>query len=363
MTKIIDKIRKAEAQHRCCWSFEYFPPKTAQGLQNLYDRLERMYALAPEFIDVTWGAGGSTADLTLEICDVAQSVYGLETCMHLTCTNLSKSKLTQALNQAKEVGIQNILALRGDPPRDQAEWTPCAEGFAHAVDLVRFIRQEYGSWFGIAVAGYSEGHIESDNFELDMQYLKEKVDAGADYIITQMFYDVESFLDWVAQCRHYGITCPILPGIMPIQTYGGFQRMTTMSCTKVPKSVYAALEPIKDDDQKVKEYGIQLAIEMCQTLKDNGITNFHFYTMNLERSVRLILEGLEFVPSVESSRPLPWSPVRWTMFPARPFGEPWHQHGEDTNRSFSPVVEHSSNQRERASHLLEKPGSELHPAH
>ncbi|KNE68570.1 hypothetical protein AMAG_12740 [Allomyces macrogynus ATCC 38327] len=199
--KVIDKLRRAHEQGRQAWSFEYFPPKTQQGVLNLYDRLERMYALAPEFIDVTWGAGGTTADLTMDICHVAQAVYGLETCMHLTCTNMPRDKIDAALKQARDIGIQNILALRGDPPRGQAEWTACDNGFAYAVDLVKYIREVHGDWFCIGVAGYPEGHLENPDKEADLRHLKAKIDAGADYIVTQMFYDVDLFLNWVRRCR------------------------------------------------------------------------------------------------------------------------------------------------------------------
>ncbi|KAI9190047.1 methylenetetrahydrofolate reductase (NAD(P)H) met13 [Blastocladiella emersonii ATCC 22665] len=306
--KIIKKLRQAEAEGRTTWSFEFFPPKTQAGVLNLYDRLERMYSLGPSFIDVTWGAGGSTADLTLEICNVAQSVWGLETCMHLTCTNMPRAKIDDALTRAREIGIQNILALRGDPPRGQEHWTACDGGFNHAIDLVRYIREKHGDWFCIAVAGYPEGHTENTDVAADLRFLKDKVDAGADFVVTQLFYDVDLFVGWVKACRAAGINCPILPGIMPIQTFGGFVRMTSLSQTRVPQHVFNALEPIKDDDQAVKDYGVQLAIDMCKKLIDNDIRAFHIYTMNLERSVRLILEGLDFVPALETARPLPWNP-------------------------------------------------------
>ncbi|ORZ36024.1 methylenetetrahydrofolate reductase-domain-containing protein [Catenaria anguillulae PL171] len=307
--KIIDKLRRAEAEDRITWSFEYFPPKTDQGIQNLYDRLDRMHALGPTFIDVTWAAGGSTADTTLDVCEYAQKVAGLEVCMHLTCTNMPKQMIDDALAKAREIGIQNILALRGDPPRGQERWTACEGGLSYAVDLVKYIRQTHGDYFGIAVAGYPEGHLENPDREDDLRRLKEKVDAGADYIITQMFYDCDMFVEWVAACRRIGITCPILPGIMPIQTYGGFQRMTSLSKTAVPQHIHDALEPIKDDDAQVKEYGIRLAMDMCTQLRQRaGISCFHMYTMNLERSVRLILEGLEWVAPREVVRPLPWTP-------------------------------------------------------
>ncbi|KAI9187769.1 methylenetetrahydrofolate reductase (NAD(P)H) met13 [Blastocladiella emersonii ATCC 22665] len=314
--KIIDKLHKAEAEGECTWSLEFFPPKTPAGIQNLYDRLERMSNLRPEFIDVTWAAGGSSSEATLDICNVAQTVYGFETCMHLTCTNMPLSKVDEALARAREIGIQNILALRGDPPRGQDRWTAVEGGLHYAADLVRYIRQTHGDWFSIAVAGYPEGHIENPDRDADLLHLKAKVDAGADFIVTQMFYDVDLFLDWVRRCRAIGITCPILPGIMPIQTFAGFRRMIDMSKTAVPQAIHDALEPIKDDDQAVKDYGVRLAIDMCRRIMTGGIRTFHIYTMNLERSVRLILEGLEFVTpaSIASStaadvaRPLPWNP-------------------------------------------------------
>ncbi|TPX53614.1 methylenetetrahydrofolate reductase [NAD(P)H] [Powellomyces hirtus] len=306
--KITQKIEKALAEERCFWSFEYFPPKTEAGVINLYDRMERMYQLGPEFIDVTWNAGGSSSDVTMQVCTTAQSVYGLETCMHLTCTNMPREKIDIALKDAKAAGIQNILALRGDPPRGQENWTKCETGFSYAEDLVKYIREEYGDYFCIGVAGYPEGHTENQDPEHDMKHLKNKVDAGADYIVTQLFYDVDIFLKWHEECRKVGITIPILPGIMPIQNFGGFKRMTSLCKTYVPDSIYAALEPIKEDDKAVKDYGVQLAVDMCNQMKAAGIRGFHFYTLNLERSTRLILEGLEFIAPIPQVRPLPWNP-------------------------------------------------------
>ncbi|KAI9217419.1 methylenetetrahydrofolate reductase-domain-containing protein [Blastocladiella britannica] len=308
MVKVIDKLRKAEQEGKTLWSFEFFPPKTPAGVQNLYDRLDRMYSFGPSFIDVTWGAGGTTSNTTLDICNVAQSVIGLEVMCHLTCTNMPLSMIDDALATLRSIGIQNVLALRGDPPRGQDRWTACEGGLAYGADLVRYIRKTHGDYFCIAVAGYPEGHLENPDKKADLQFLKDKVDAGADLIVTQMFYDSEGFIEWVKDCRAIGITCPIVPGIMPIQSYAGFNRMTTMSKTKVPDYILEALEPIKDDDAKVKAYGIELAADMCKKLQASGLSAFHLYTLNLEKSVRLILERLEWVPPVEAARPLPWNP-------------------------------------------------------
>lgn len=306
--KISEKIQNAQAEDRAFWSFEYFPPKTEVGVSNLYDRMDRMYQLGPEFIDVTWNAGGCSSEVTLDICTTAQSVYGLETCMHLTCTNMPRVKIDVALREAKAAGIQNILALRGDPPRGQENWTKVETGFSYATDLVKYIRQEYGDYFCIGVAAYPEGHIENPDKEADLAHLKEKVDAGADYIVTQLFYDVDMYLEWLDRVKAMGIDIPILPGIMPIQNYSGFKRMTNLCKTYVPKHIYKDLEPIKDDDLAVKDYGVRLAIDMVNQMRGAGIRGFHFYTLNLERSTRLILEGLGFVAEPETVKRLPWNP-------------------------------------------------------
>ncbi|ORY49493.1 methylenetetrahydrofolate reduct [Rhizoclosmatium globosum] len=305
--KITEKIEKALAEDRCFWSFEYFPPRTETGAINLFDRMERMYSLGPEFIDVTWGAGGSTSEATLQCVTTAQVAIGLETSMHLTCTNMPKSKIDDALKQCKEVGIMNILALRGDPAHGQATWTATEGGFANAIDLVKYIREQYGDYFCIGVAGYPEGHIENPNKEADFNHFIEKAKL-ADYCVTQLFYEPELYIKWVEKVRAAGCTIPILPGIMPIQAYAGFQRLIGREKTYVPPEVLAALEPIKDDDKAVKEYGVKLAIEMCNKLRAAGQKGFHFYTMNLEKSVRLIVEGLGFVAPLENVKPLPWNP-------------------------------------------------------
>lgn len=303
--KLIDIVnQKLAAEQTPFYSFEFFPPKTEKGVENLYARLDRMALLGPAWFDVTWGAGGSTSKLTIEICKNAQKYVGVETMMHMTCTNMPVEELREALKKAREAGIQNILALRGDPPRGE-EWKKIEGGFGHAVDLVRFIRQEHGDYFGICVAGYPEGHIDCTNYEEDLRHLKAKVDAGADFIITQLFYDTDIFLKFVRDARDLGITCPIIPGLMPIHAYGSFERMTTLCKTIVPPEITAALELIKKDEEAVKEYGIKLCMEMAQKLFAAGVPGVHFYTLNLERSVALILEGLSLVTD-KTRRTLPW---------------------------------------------------------
>eukprot|EP00462_Mataza_sp_D1_P013659 CAMPEP_0175152618 /NCGR_PEP_ID=MMETSP0087-20121206/19218_1 /TAXON_ID=136419 /ORGANISM="Unknown Unknown, Strain D1" /LENGTH=553 /DNA_ID=CAMNT_0016439079 /DNA_START=223 /DNA_END=1884 /DNA_ORIENTATION=+ len=264
-----------------------------------------MSTLEPLMMDVTWGAGGTTADLTAEISAAAQNFCSTEVMMHLTCTNMPRAKVKDALLKAKAAGIRNILALRGDPARGDEQWEACEDGFDHAVNLVEFIREEFKDEFGIAVAGYPEGHVAATSIEEDIKFLKQKVDAGADFVITQLFYDVDIFLGWVDKCRAAGITCPIIPGIMPIQNYNGFKRMTSFCKTHVPQEIINTIQPMKDDDSRVKQYGIDLGVKMCRQLLDNGVEGLHFYTLNLERSVTHILEGLGFVSSKRAGQ-LPW---------------------------------------------------------
>merc|ERR1719281_1709972 len=264
------------------------------------------------WIDVTWGAGGSTADKTLEICIHALKYSGLNVMMHLTCTNMPKEKLKETLDVCKQNGICNILALRGDPPGHLEQgaasegFKQCEGGFAYATDLVKYIRQEFGDYFCIAVAGYPEGHLEAVSFDDDMKHLKEKVDAGADLIVTQLFYDNPSFLGYVERCRAMGITIPILPGIMPIQSYAGFNKMTTLCKTKVPDWIPERLDAVKDDEEKVKDAGVQIGIEQCKELVEKGTPGLHFYTLNLESSVMRIVQGLGLVPDWTASREHPW---------------------------------------------------------
>merc|ERR1719498_1548994 len=260
------------------------------------------------WVDVTWGAGGSTADKTKEICVNALKFHGLDVMMHLTCTNMPKEKLREALQQCKEAGICNILALRGDPAAgiNAGDFQQVEGGFKYATDLVKYIRQEFGDYFCIGVAGYPEVHLESSSREEDLKYMKMKVDAGADLIVTQLFYDNQEFLGFVKSCREMGITVPILPGIMPIQSYAGFKKMTTLCKTKVPQKIHDALEPVKDDEQKVKDYGVECAVEMCKELLANGVPGLHFYTLNLESAVLRIIDGLKIRDEHKSGRPMPW---------------------------------------------------------
>ncbi|KAK2067021.1 hypothetical protein P8C59_000790 [Phyllachora maydis] len=247
---IRDVLAEAERTGNPSFSFEYFPPKTAKGMQNLYDRIERMYNLGPKFIDVTWGAGGRIAELTCEMVVQAQTHFGLETCMHLTCTDMSEEKVNDALRKAYNAGCTNILALRGDPPQDKENWTATEDKFQYAKDLVKHIRKTYGDHFDIGVAGYPEGCDDNRDEDLLLDHLKEKVDLGASFIVTQMFYDVDNFLRWVRKVRARGIQAPIVPGIMPITSYASFLRRAHHMQCRIPEEWMAKLEPHQGNDDK-----------------------------------------------------------------------------------------------------------------
>ncbi|KAF6763901.1 methylenetetrahydrofolate reductase-domain-containing protein [Ephemerocybe angulata] len=300
--KLSEKIN-ARGGSRPFYTFEFFPPRTNQGFENLVARISRLATLDPLAISVTWGAGGSTKDRSLELAGITQShPYSLATMLHLTCTNMQEGLIDDVLESVKDRGIQNILALRGDPPRGKEEWIPSDPRFTHAIDLVRYIRSvpEYSSHFCIGVAGYPDGHPDSPLSEdAEIDNLKAKVDAGADFIITQLFYDVDQFLRWVKKVRAKGITVPIIPGIMPVQTYATFARLTKLCGTKVPKKLEDELTPLKHDDRLVKDYGVNYAIEMIRKIHSDGdIQGFHFCTLNLEKSVQRVLEGLQWTGAV-----------------------------------------------------------------
>ncbi|KAJ1955127.1 methylenetetrahydrofolate reductase 1 [Dispira parvispora] len=328
--KITDKLRELSLKSGkdqslpapFVFSLEFFPPKTEQGLANLLARIARMTTLGPVFVDITWGAGGSTADRTLELCRLVQEIDNVQVCMHLTCTNMDHQTLDAALEDAHSMGIRNLLALRGDPPREpipcQGDRTADPPAFVHAIDLVRYIRSRYGDGFCIGVAGYPEGHpdasltlarasplvthahqdLSRDDLIQELRWLKAKVDAGADFVVSQIFFDTDQFSHWYRQCRDHGITVPILPNILPIQQYQPFRRVTQLCQVRVPTKILADLEPFKLDDGAVKRYGESLAVEMIHNLQCQlGLYHFHFTTLNLEASVRRIIERMRGIKS------------------------------------------------------------------
>jgi len=302
--KIIEKIKDYQRLRKPFFSFEYFPPKTESGLHNLYARLDRMAGLEPCFIDITWGAGGSTSDTTLQLSQDAQTFFGLDVMMHITCAGMTEQRLRFALDKAKDRGIRNIMALRGDTPRQESEES--ASFLSSSVDLIRWIKSNYGDSFGIGVGGYPEGHPEAKSKRDCVNFLKQKVDAGADFIVTQLFFDLDEYRDFLQLCAEAGITCPIIPGILPIISYDRFQKFTEFTGIKVPNRIKKALEPIKSDDEKVRAFGVDLCASMCRELFEIGAPGLHFYTLNLESSVTEILQEINLLEDCRSRRSMPW---------------------------------------------------------
>merc|ERR1712151_1308918 len=285
----------------------------------------------PLFTDFTWGAGGSTSELTLKLTSMAKNELGTVANMHLTCTNQKSEMCGEALDACKKVGVRNIVALRGDPPRGMNKWEATEGGFNCALDLVKYIRSNYGDYFSVSVAGYPEGHPDNidvvdggiaaltpaerrrarivkdetgkevvtvcrdANFKKEMVYLKEKVDAGAEFVITQMFMDAQVYLDFLAACKEYGINVPIVPGIMCLNTFGGFQRMTGLCKTRLPEGFLEKAQAANTSDDAFKAWGIQAGVEMCKAVLEGGAPGLHFYTLNLERVVVGTLLGLKLI--------------------------------------------------------------------
>ncbi|KAJ2451353.1 methylenetetrahydrofolate reductase 1 [Coemansia sp. RSA 2424] len=291
--RIVDRLQQAEESGTPYFSFEYFPPKTEQGLVNLYDRIERMGRTGPAFVAVTWGAGGATAQRTLELSEACQGIFGLDTLMHITCTNMDRQQVDKALAGARSAGIRNILALRGDAPRGDEFWSACSGGFTHAADLVKHIRSTYGDYFCIGVAGYPEGHSESVDRDQDLGYLAEKVQAGADFVVSQLVYDADIFIRWLAKCRDIGITCPVVPGVLPVQSYQSFRRLVHLTKVAVPDSLRQALDDVRANDQAVKDLGVEHAVDTVKKLQAAGVHGVHFTTLNLENTVMRVLSALD----------------------------------------------------------------------
>ncbi|RHZ48924.1 methylenetetrahydrofolate reductase (NAD(P)H) MET12 [Aspergillus thermomutatus] len=312
MEKITDKIAALPPDENY-FSLEFFPPKTQMGFANLQARLERMaQALRPLFVTVTWGAGGSTAARSLELAEICQRQLQLTTCLHLTCTNMSRGLIDKALEEAKVLGIRNILALRGDPPRSE-EYNMHGEDdsnkdFTFAVDLVRYIRKKYGDYFCLGVAAYPEGHPVDSYQDVqdpvrDLPYLVEKTQAGADFIMTQLTYDIDAYTKFEKMLRNHESgafkTIPIIPGLMPIHSYKILTRTTKLSHVRIPPPIMSKLEAVKHDDDAVKRIGVDALSDLVEAIRKipcPGFRGFHFYTLNLEKTVSFIIERCGLIP-------------------------------------------------------------------
>ena len=282
------------------FSFEFFPPKSQEASQKLYNSIRELEALKPSFVSVTYGAGGSTRDLTRELVIRARQELNVTTVPHLTCVSHSQADIRGILEQYAEHGISNILALGGDPPAGKSGYNRADDAFQHAADLVRFIKafNEEGlhpdkRGFGIGVAGFPEGHPATPNRLLEMEYLKAKVDAGADYICTQLFFDNHDFYDFRDRCKLAGISVPIIAGIMPITSAKGMKRMAELAAgSRYPAPLMKSIHRAGDDPEAIKRVGIHWATEQCRDLLDHDVAGIHFYTLNQSDATRQIFLNL-----------------------------------------------------------------------
>ena len=273
-------------------SFEFFPPKTDEGDRNLLEKtIPGLMKLKPDFCSVTYGAGGSTRDKTLTIVERIQNEHGLTAMSHLTCVNSTKEQLGEVLLDARKRGIKNILALRGDPPNGVGEFQKTPGGFEFSSELVAFIKEMGG--FGIGTAGFPEGHIACKEGKIvDWDRLKKKVDNGADFIITQLFFDNRDFFEFRDYVTKLRIKVPLVPGMLPILSGSQLKKFTTLCGAKIPAPMLAKLEELGDDDAAATAYGIDYATQQCQELLKEGVEGLHFYTLNKVHSTTQVVKNL-----------------------------------------------------------------------
>lgn len=288
------KIRDVFEHQQQTFSFEFFPPKTPADIEQLLIRVRKLKPLGPHFISVTYGAGGSTRRDTLELVARFQDELGLLGMSHLTCVGHTQAELGEILGDLKARGIENIMCLRGDPPRGHDTFTPVPDGFAHADELVRLTRSSGD--FCIGVAGYPEPHPDCPDKDLDLKHLKDKVDCGADFVTTQLFYDNRDYFDFVKRARHIGLRCRIIPGILPILNYAQIVRIAALCGARIPAELRARLGPVADDPQASREVGIDWAWRQCEGLLAGGAPGIHFYTMNRSFATQRIFERLHHSP-------------------------------------------------------------------
>jgi methylenetetrahydrofolate reductase (NADPH) len=274
------------------FSFEFFPPKTEAGAANLARTIRDLKALAPDFVSVTYGAGGSTRDLTVDLVTRIQREEGMCAMAHLTAVAATREQIVSVLDHLVESGIENMIPLRGDPPADAQDFRQPPDGFLHASDLVTFIRQRHGNRLCLAGAGYPEGHPQDRDLDRDMENLVTKVRAGIDFIITQLFFDNRYYFDFVTRARKAGITIPILPGIMPITDAAQIERITRMCGATVPPLLRAELERQHEDSAATMQLGIAQSTAQCIGLLAGGAPGIHFYTLNQSPATRMILTAL-----------------------------------------------------------------------
>jgi len=284
----IDEIIAADGDP--VFSFEFFPPKTEEGERNLYAALEALRSLEPAFVSVTWGAGGSTREKTIEIVSNIRARHGLEAMAHFTCVGATVEDLRGALDQMRAAGIDNVLTLRGDPPRGETAFVATEGGLSHATELATLAAADYD--FCLVGACYPEMHPEASDRETDLRHLKEKVDAGVKVLITQLFFDNDAYFRFVEEARAAGIEAPIVPGIMPITNGEQIKRFTQLCGATIPAPLLAALDARRDDPEAVADLGVAYATLQCAELLARGAPGIHFYTLNRSPATRAILSAL-----------------------------------------------------------------------
>jgi methylenetetrahydrofolate reductase (NADPH) len=275
-------------------SVEFFPPKTDKGEENLFSEIAAIKRLNPGFCSVTYGAGGSTRDKTMELVDAIHRRCALEVMCHLTVVGQSKDEARSVLKKLKDRGIENVLALGGDPPQGMTEWNPHPDGFHHAVDLVREA-VSFGC-FSVAVAGFPEVHPRALSRESDLKFLKEKIDAGAAAVITQLFFDNEDYCRFVDDLRKLGVTVPVVPGVLPILSAPQVRRFTSLCRAKIPLKLERQLVKVENDDEAAIEMGIDYATRQCEALLKFGVQGLHFYSLNKSYSLLSIWKNLGLCP-------------------------------------------------------------------
>ncbi len=282
----IKEILKTKRSISC----EFFPPKSAEGIPGVLRAIDRLKAFSPDFVSVTYGAGGSTRQFTEEITTRIKAEGDTEVMAHVTCVGQAKEAVHEVLARLDQAGIQNVIALRGDPPGGEQEFVPVSGGFSHATDLVKHIRKYFP--FGIAAACYPEGHTESPDLESDMAYTKLKVQNGAEFLITQLFYDNSDFFAFMDRAQQAGIDVPIVPGVLPILSAGQIRRFTALCGARIPEPLDKQLDKFSDDDDAVRELGVEYASAQVSELWEAGVPGVHFYVLNRSYSVSKILENL-----------------------------------------------------------------------
>lgn len=291
--RILDRLRDAaEKKAPPCFSFEFFPPKTPEGERSLYQTVRELKGLNPGFVSVTYGAGGSTQEKTLEIVTRIKAESGIEGMAHFTCVGHTQDEIRVILKRLAAAGVENVIALRGDPPKGAAAFVKTAGGFGNANELVTFIRAEKLP-FCLAAACYPEGHLEAASKQADMDALKRKVDAGVDVLITQMFFDNAFYFDFVEKARAAGIRIPIVPGVMPITNAEQITRFTRLCGATIPMRLQLQLEQLREDPEAATQLGVAHATVQCAELLARGVPGIHFYTLNKSSATRMIVTALQ----------------------------------------------------------------------